>query len=91
MKPVCCGLIAFGLLGFATGEAKAQPAPFDVPGSGSTELLGINDLGQIVGVDGDANGDHGFLATPVPEPATLILLGIGIIGLLIWARWRKRS
>jgi probable HAF family extracellular repeat protein len=40
---------------------------FDLPGLPSTEALGINDSGQIVGYYSDASeGHHGFLATPVP-------------------------
>jgi probable HAF family extracellular repeat protein len=55
----------------------------DVPGAGATELLGINDAGQIVGAFTDANGrQHGFLATPVPEPAAFTLFSLGLIGFL---------
>jgi uncharacterized membrane protein len=60
----------------------------DVPGSSLTATNGINDAGQIVGVYADASGLHGFLATPVPEPATLLLLVIGTLGVIGYA-WRR--
>lgn len=48
----------------------------------------INDHGQIVG-QGVINGQtHAYLLTPVPEPSTFLLSGVGIMGLLIW---RKKS
>jgi hypothetical protein len=37
--------------------------------------LGINDAGQIVGRVGLPAISYGFIATPVPEPATWILFG----------------
>jgi hypothetical protein len=34
-------------------------------------------------------GFHGFVATPTPEPSTLVLLGIGVLG-IVGCAWRKR-
>ena len=51
----------------------------------------INDSGQILGVGINGSGQtHAFILTPVPEPSTLTLLGISIVGLLAYA-WRKRQ
>jgi probable HAF family extracellular repeat protein len=63
----------------------------DVPGAKYTWADGINNAGEIVGVYETADGiNHGFLASPVPEPATLLLVIVGILGLVGWA-WRSRA
>jgi len=49
----------------------------------------MNDTGMIAGTAGiDSNHAHLVLLTPIPEPSTLTLLGICIIGLLTYA-WRR--
>ena len=50
------------------------------------EAYAINEIGQIVGV----TGSRGFLLTPIPEPGTLCLLGMGALALLRWRRHPQR-
>jgi probable HAF family extracellular repeat protein len=57
-----------------------------------TNASAINNLGQIVGTGRSPNGDyHAFLLTPTPapEPTSLTLFGLGVLGLAGHA-WRKR-
>ncbi len=65
---------------------------FNVPGALWTHANGINDSGQIVGEFADAQSiGHGFLATPVPEPRSLLVLAGCLISLVALARHRREA
>ena len=52
-----------------------------------TQITGITNSGEITGFYSGGNGVfHGFVASPVPEPESLALAGLGCVWLLI----RKR-
>ena len=50
--------------------------------------LAINDAGQITGWGRIGGERHAFLLTPVPEPASLALLALGL-PLLVWRNSRR--
>jgi len=65
-------------------------ASFNSNGVEVTQITGINDAGEITGFYSDANGVfHGFIAT-VPEPGSVLLLGIGLAASVIIVRSRTR-
>lgn len=79
-----------GFRGSARGfirQADGTQSFFDLPGfDGPTIPIGINDQGQIVGTTLDGMG---FIATPVPEPPGLALLGVGLVGVALAVKARR--
>jgi len=74
--------------GFLRG-ADGTFFPFDVPGATFTAAIEINNAGQITGQFCDSpDSCHGFLAIPVPEPAPLALVTVGVAVLIPLVRWR---
>jgi len=71
-------------------ETGSTFATVDVPFANTgTGAYGIDNSGRIVGAFSDATGNHGFVASPVPEPASLAILITGL-GVLLAKFGRRR-
>jgi hypothetical protein len=55
-----------------------------------TQITGIANSGEITGFYSDANGIfHGFVASPIPEPTSLLLASLGLIA--VWLVKRRSN
>ena len=89
------GNFAFGIFGPTQGNGGAgafsSDIVFHVASASIADLTAPNNLGIVFVVDmlSGANGNTGPVdaTPPVPEPATMLLLGFGIIGL--WGARKK--
>jgi len=76
----------------------AQIGGYGLAGSGTATLTGVTATDALyfgpgtyyAGAGGTSGAAYDNLTyTPIPEPSTLVLLGMGLVGLLCYA-WRKR-
>lgn len=66
------------------GQDFSEFVPIEFPGALSTQVIGINNAGHIVGAYVDQDGNkHGFLAIPSEPVPTVSEWGLIVIGLLL--------
>ena len=94
MRSIACIIVFAALIGLAPAAFGSgfTFSTIDVPGASSTEALGINNAGQIVGFfkDNIGSGQHGFLydrgtftTIDVPGAAATIPFGINNAGQIV--------
>ena len=89
MTRIMLSLIAIALLTFSV-SAEDVSLQASVPGeAGTVELTVSLDAGNPAVMPNHSSIGPG--PSTVPEPSTLLLLGLGIAGLVGWRRFRKQG
>ena len=94
---VCRTLVFMGLFLLLAGHPAAQAeevtlrAAFESPSGARGTLVMTVEVAESTGEPpAPAPGAAVPPATPVPEPGTLVLVGLGLLG-LVWGRKRRRA